>query len=175
MAVVGSYHLRARLRSCANVNNSTLALIGHACPDLRELNLTGCRKLLNEGLCRLVGLEDLVPQPTDPSASSSLAPAPAGPSTAVAQRSAASAEPAGCTRLEKLVLRGCYLLTTAGLLRAIPVLLNLTSLDIGANRNVDDHTLKGLVPFLPNLTSLSLATCINVTGKSSWRVSCQVV
>jgi hypothetical protein len=44
------------------------------------------------------------------------------------------------------------------------VLLNLTSLGIGANRNVDDHTLKGLVPFLPNLTSLSLATCINVTG-----------
>lgn len=60
-----------KLRSCANVNNSTLALIGRACPDLRELNLTGCRKLLDEGLCRLVGLEDLVPQPTDPSASSS--------------------------------------------------------------------------------------------------------
>ncbi len=161
-----------RLRSCANVNNSTLALIGRACPDLRELNLTGCRKLLDEGLCRLVGLEDLVPQPTDPSASSSLAPALAGPSTVVAQRSEVNAEPAaGCTRLEKLVLRGCYLLTTAGLLRAIPVLLNLTSLDIGANRNVDDHTLKGLVPFLPNLTSLSLATCINVTGTSSWRVA----
>jgi hypothetical protein len=44
------------------------------------------------------------------------------------------------------------------------VLLNLTSLDIGANRNVDDHTLKGLVPFLPNLTSLSLATAASATA-----------
>jgi hypothetical protein len=69
----------------------------------------------------------------------------------------------GCTRLEKLVLRGCYLVTPLGLLRAISV-LDLTSLDLGSNPNVDDLALKLLVPSLSHLSSLSLAGCVNVTG-----------
>jgi hypothetical protein len=113
----------------------------------------------------LVGLEELHPHQSDDlstSSSSSSSSSSSAPVRSTTKLLSSESAP-GCTRIEKLVLHGCFLLTPAGLLQALPV-LNLRSLNLGANTNITNECLKSLVPFLPNLTSLCIANCSNVTG-----------
>lgn len=128
--------------------------------DLTILLLQGCRKVMNDGLCRLVGLEDLTPDPpTDPAASSSSSSStPLAPSVKIT-----NAVTPGCTRIDKLVLRGCFLLTPEGLLRVIPS-IKLHTLDLSSIPNVTDEALQYLIPFLPNIQSLTIDGCTHVTG-----------